>query len=207
MLGLLVKDLLYLKKQLKLIFLIIAFYAIILAATGSGIEQFNAIFVTLIPMLPMIVITNSFAYDELSKWNAYSLSLPVTKKEIVLCKYLLTMILTFGTALIPFVATIVFGKLTEGSFAGIYAAFGVALILCAILIPLFYQFGTQKARIALITIVMIPWLGAFLLKQARFSGPSNAQISFLLKISPIFLIIFFIGSYFLSCKILRNKEI
>lgn len=207
MTGLLLKDLLYLKKQSKLMLLIFVFWGILLMTTGSGLKEFNAIFVTLVPMLPMIVITNSFAYDELSKWNAYLLSLPVTKGRIVLCKYLLALMLTFCTALIPFTANIVSGKLTADVFAGIYTAFGTALVLCAILIPLFYQFGTQKARIALLAIVLVPWLGAFFMKQARFSGPSDAQITFWLKISPVFLILFFAGSYFLSCKIFQNKEI
>jgi len=206
MTGLLIKDLLYLKKQARLMLLIFVFWGILLMTTGSGLKEFNAIFVTLIPMLPMIVITNSFAYDELSKWDAYSLSLPVTKGRIVLCKYLLTLAMTVCTALIPLTATIVSGS-TADVFAGIYAAFGAALVLCAILIPLFYRFGTQKARIALLAIVLVPWLGAFLLKQAHFAGPSGAQIIFWLKVSPVLLILFFAGSYFLSCKIFQNKEI
>lgn len=207
MAGLLLKDILYLKKQFKLLLLLFVFYAVILLATGSHIEQFNAIFDALIVMFPMVVITNAFAYDEMSKWDIYSLSLPITKNGIVLVKYLLLLILVCGGALIPFIANAAAGNFAEETTVGIYAACGIGIILCSILIPLFYQFGTQKARIALMAIVMIPTLGTLLLKDMNLSMPNDATILLWLKLSPVILVIFFFGSYFISCHIFENKEI
>ena len=207
MTGLLLKDILCLKKQFKMLLILFTFYAVFLVATGSHIEQFNAIFIALIVMLPMIVITNAFAYDELSKWDIYSLSLPITKNGIVLVKYLLLLILAGCGALIPFAINAASRNLTQETLAGIYAAFGVALVLCSVLIPLFYKFGTQKARFALMVMVMIPTLGALLLKNLKFAMPGNAEIIFWLKLSPVILVAFFMGSYFISCHIFENKEI
>ena len=207
MTGLLLKDILYLKRQLKMLLIIFAFYAVLLVTTGSHIEQFNAIFITLIVMLPMLIITNSFAYDELSKWDIYSLSLPVTKGKIVLCKYQLTSLMTCLAALFPLAVNALSGNTNPETLAGIYAAFFAALVLCGILIPLFYKFGTQKARIALLAIVMVPTLGTLLLKNMKVSMPGNAEIEFWLKLSPVFLIPFFVGSYFVSRHIFQNKEI
>ncbi|WP_444658822.1 ABC-2 transporter permease [Caproiciproducens sp. R2] len=206
MTGLLLKDLLYLKRQGRIFLFLLAFYIIFFAATGSGTDQITSMLLTLIPMLPMIVLTNAFAYDEMSKWNTYALTLPITRGKLVFARYLLTLLLTCGMALIPFLMNLLSGSLSEETGAAVYAASGAALLLCEILIPLFYRFGTQKARLALLVIVLIPTLGAFLLKQARFAAPSDAQILFLLKISPVFLVVFSVVSYYLSCKILENKE-
>ncbi len=207
MTGLLLKDILCLKKQFRLLLFLFVFYAIILVASGSHIEQFNAIFTALIVMLPMIIITNAFAFDELSKWDIYSLSLPITKNGIVLVKYLLLLILAGFSALIPLTVNAVSRNLTQETLAGIYAAFVVALVLCSVLIPLFYKFGTQKARFALMVMVMIPTLGALLLKNLKLAMPGNAEIIFWLKLSPVILVAFFMGSYFISCHIFENKEI
>lgn len=206
MTGLLRKDLLYLKRQGKFLLVIFAFYAVLSFLSDDGIEHFNSIFITLIAMLPTVVIVNSFAYDELSKWNTYALSLPITKGTLAFSKYLLSFSLILLTALIPFLANLLSGSLSEETGLTIYAASGAALLLCEILIPLFYRFGTQKARFALLVVVLIPTLGAYLLKQARFAAPSDAQILFLLKISPVFLVIFSVVSYYISCKILDSKE-
>ncbi|MDF1496034.1 ABC-2 transporter permease [Caproiciproducens sp. CPB-2] len=206
MTGLLLKDFLYLKRQGRIFLFLLAFYIIFFAATGSGTDQITSMLLTLIPMLPMIVLTNAFAYDEMSKWNTYALTLPITRGKLVFARYLLTLLLTCGMALIPFLMNLLSGSLSEETGAAVYAAVGAALLLCEILIPLFYRFGTQKARLALLVIVLIPTLGAFLLKQARFAAPSDAQILFLLKISPVFLVVFSVVSYYLSCKILENKE-
>lgn len=206
MTGLLLKDFLYLKRQGRIFLFLLAFYIIFFAATGSGTDQITSMLLTLIPMLPMIVLTNAFAYDEMSKWNTYALTLPITRGKLVFARYLLSLLLTCGMALIPFLMNLLSDSLSEETGAAVYAAVGAALLLCEILIPLFYRFGTQKARLALLVIVLIPTLGAFLLKQARFAAPSDAQILFLLKISPVFLVVFSVVSYYLSCKILENKE-
>ncbi|MBW7572727.1 ABC-2 transporter permease [Caproiciproducens faecalis] len=206
MTGLLLKDLLYLKKQGRVFLLLLAFYIIFFATTGSGIDQITSLLLTLIPMIPMIVLTNAFAYDELSKWNTYALTFPLTRGKLVFARYLLTLLLTCIMALIPLFANLLFGSLSAETFAAIYAAFGASLLLCEILIPLFYQFGTQKARFALLVIVFIPTLGVFFYKQLRLAAPSSEQIVFLLKISPLFLLVFFAVSYYISCKILENKN-
>ncbi len=207
MTGLLIKDILYLKKQFKLLIFLFVFYAVILVASGSHIEQFNAIFTALTVMLPMIILTNAFAYDEMSKWDIYSLSLPITKDGIVLVKYLLLLLLACFGSLITLAVNAINRNLNPESLISIYAAFGVGIVLCSILIPLFYKFGTQKARITLMAMIMIPTMGVLILKDLKLPIPSNAEIVFWLKLSPVILVAFFIGSYFISCHIFENKEI
>lgn len=207
MTGLFIKDILCLKKQFRMLLILFAFYAVVLVASGSHIGQFNAIFIALIVMIPMIVITNAFAYDEMSKWDIYSLSLPVTKSGIVLVKYLLLLLLACFGGFITLAVNAVSVNLNQESLISIYAAFGVAIVLCSVLIPLFYKFGTQKARIALMAMVMIPTMGVLILKDLKLPVPSDAEIIFWLKLSPVILVVFFIGSYFISCHIFENKNI
>ncbi len=207
MTGLLLKDILYLKNQFRLLLILFVFYAVILFTTSSHIEQFNAVFDALIVMFPMIIITNAFAYDETSKWNTYSLSLPVAKNGIVLAKYLLLIILICSGAILPIIENIATGNLVEETLVGIYAACAIGITLCSILIPLFYQFGTQKARIVLMIFVMIPTIGSLLLKDTQLSVPSEATILFWLKLSPVILVLIFLCSYFLSCYIFEKKDV
>jgi len=205
--GILLKDFLYLRQQPKFLLLLFGFFIIFFIATGNQTEL-NSLFTRLIVMLTSILVINTFSYDEISKWDGYAFSLPITKKQTVLCKYLLTLILSLVGVLIALCINFAVNHaMSVENFVELYCAFGVSIAFCSILIPLFYKYGTQKARIAIMIVVLLPTFGLSLLKNANLPMPTDADINFMLALSPLFLIVIFIASYFISSKIMENKEI
>ena len=86
--GLLLKDLYNLEKQARSLLLIFVFY-LVFSLIGENSNMFGGV-VSI--MMVMLVIT-SLAYDERSRWDRYALTMPVSRKEMVLSKYLLGLIL------------------------------------------------------------------------------------------------------------------
>lgn len=206
MIGLILKDLIYMRKQAKILLILIVFYIVLFSQMKDTSGLISMIAMILV-LLCSILVMNSFAYDELSKWDIYALSLPVTKTEIVLSKYLLTGL--FAGVGVVFSVLVALAKqlLNTEAWVGIYAAFGVAMVLSCILIPLLFQFGVQRARLFIALIFLIPSAGFFLLKNASIPLPSEQELMDFLKFSPVLLIAVVAVSIFASCKIFRNKEL
>ena len=159
-----------------------------------------------------MLIVNAFAYDELSKWDTYALSLPVTKKQIVLSRYLLGILFDTAGFLISILLALAARKLDSELSLIIYCFFAGSLFIMALMMPLLYKFGTQKARIWLIVLFLAPTAGAALLKNlginfSALSSISNATAELLTIIFLPAALLLYIGSYFLSCWIFQNKEI
>ena len=98
MIGLLLKDFYILKQYLKTMLLMAAFFVLISTGLDNPAEFISG-FIVLICV--MMTIT-SFSYDALANWERYALSMPVTRKEIVGSKYLLSLILCLAGAAVSF---------------------------------------------------------------------------------------------------------
>ncbi|MCY1715080.1 ABC-2 transporter permease [Caproiciproducens galactitolivorans] len=207
MIALLTKDILTLKKVGVKFAIILALYAVIFSSSG-GVAFLSAFIIIFSAML----IVNAFAYDELSKWDTYALSLPVTKKQIVLSRYLLGILFDTAGFLISILLALAARKLDSELSLIIYCFFAGSLFIMALMMPLLYKFGTQKARIWLIVLFLAPTAGAALLKNlginfSALSSISNATAELLTIIFLPAALLLYIGSYFLSCWIFQNKEI
>ncbi|MDF2631777.1 MAG: putative transporter, permease protein [Caproiciproducens sp.] len=206
MLGLIVKDLLCLKKSALKMVVILGLYIVIFYSAN------NIVFLcAMIIMISTMLILNTFAYDELSKWDYYALSLPVTKKQIILSKYLLTVLFDFIGILITLLLYLIKRQLNLEAALSICALAATALIMAAVLLPLLYKLGTQKARIWMIMIFLLPTAAIIVLGNLGFhltaGMPSESTIGLLVWISLPVALLFYAGSYFLSYKIFVNKEI
>lgn len=103
----------------------------------------------LLGMLPMTLL----AYDQTSKFNEYSAALPATKEQLVGCKYIIGLCglvvaelfaaVALGVAHLHWVA--VDGALTVSTLVQVGMT---ALLNSAILLPLSYRFGYEKAKYA-----------------------------------------------------------
>ena len=110
--GLIIKDLLQLKSYAKTIII----FSIIFILTSLNSEDANAMEMLILMMtlgFGMLGIA-SFSYDELAKANKYIITFPITKKEIVLSKYILEfMLLLIGAILgicLSFTISIILNK-------------------------------------------------------------------------------------------------
>jgi hypothetical protein len=208
MFGLIVKDLLCLKKSALRLIVILGLYIVIFSSAD------NIIFLcSMIILISTTLILNTFAYDEAYKWDYYALSLPVTKKQIVLTKYLLTVlfdVIGFSVALLLF---LIKRQINTENVLSVCVLTAAALLMSSILLPLLYKIGTQKARIWLIMIFLIPVAGVALMSTmginllSAMATVSNSVVELLFCLALPVAALIFIGSYFLSCRIFKNKEI
>ncbi len=220
--GLLKKDLYNLASYKTSLIIVVLFCGI--AIIGTDAIYWGSI---IIGMIVGMISLSTFSYDDMAKSNRYILTLPVTRKEIVLEKYIFAIGATILGSLLGFILTLLIGNImnyvrpdrvidisidtllatTVGGF------FGVSFIQ-AIQIPSIFKWGAEKGRIqmfiVLLFLVLIGTGVGFLIRESGFtiditkleSVLKNFGLAFLIVLS---LIMYFI-SYKISYKIYKNKE-
>ena len=220
--GLLKKDLYNLASYKTTLIIIVIFCG--MAIIGTDAIYWGSV---VIGIIVGMISLSTFSYDEMAKSNRYILTLPVTRKEIVLEKYILAIGATILGSLLGFALTLIIGNimnyvrpdnvidinidtLLATTIGGL---FGVSLIQ-AIQIPSIFKWGAEKGRIQMFIILFVlALIGAgvgFLIKESGLSV-DIAKLESVLKNFGLFLlvllsfIIYFI-SYKISYKIYKNKE-
>lgn len=219
--GLITKDLLQLKSYRKtlLVFIMIFILTGIVQQNLQGVENMVIIMLTL--GFGMFSIA-TFNYDEQLKTDRYILTFPLTKKEIVLSKYILVICSTIVGAIIGIIASCVIVFLMSKQFPdfqklvyiGIGGILGVGAVE-SIQLPCIYKFGAEKGRIQLFIVVALITLLTggilFIGDKININLPINNIINIIYNFLPIILILLTIVIYFisykLSCKIYSKKEI
>ncbi len=207
MTGLLLKDLLSLKKAGSRIAVFMVMYIIIFASSGN--LTFLSAMITII--MTMFVL-NTFAYDELCKWDYFALSLPVTKRQIVLSKYALAFLFALFGVLVSLLIYLSKGQINLEITATLCIVSAISLLISSVMLPLIFKLGTQKARIWMVLIFLLPSVGITLLGNLGWKLSTNVPVSnstvetLIVLALPAALIIFAL-SYFLSCNIFSRKEI
>ena len=220
--GLLKKDLYNLASYKTTLIIIVIFCG--MAIIGTDAIYWGSV---VIGIIVGMISLSTFSYDEMAKSNRYILTLPVTRKEIVLEKYILAIGATILGSLLGFVLTLLIGNimnyvrpdnvidinidtLLATTIGGL---FGVSLIQ-AIQIPSIFKWGAEKGRIQMFIVLFgLALIGAgvgFLIKESGLSVDIE-KLESVLKNFGLFLlvllsfIIYFI-SYKVSYKIYKNKE-
>ena len=140
----------------------------------------------LLGMFPMTLL----AYDQNSHFNTYSAALPVTKAQLVGSKYLIGLV---AMLLAELLAALAFGAaclychtISGGLVASTLLQVAAATLLSnAILLPLTYRLGFEKARYVYYLLIglIAAWMG---FGVASNDGVSNAGINFLpVDVSPL----------------------
>ena len=220
--GLLKKDLYNLVSYKTSLIMVVLFCGI--AIIGTDAIYWGSI---VIGMIVGMISLSTFSYDEMAKSNRYILTLPVSRKEIVLEKYILAIGATILGSLLGFILTLVIGNImnylrpdriidisidvlistTIGGF------FGVSLIQ-VIQIPSIFKWGAEKGRIQMfIVIFVLAIIGmgiGFLINEFGFTIDMDKLEGVLRNFGLVFLIILSLIMYFISYKIsykiYKNKE-
>ena len=213
--GLLKKDLYNLASYKTTLMIITLFCGI--AIIGTDAIYWGSI---VIGIIVGMISLSTFSYDEMAKSNRYILTLPVTRKEIVLEKYILAIGATILGSLLGFVLTLLIGNmmnyvrpdnvidinidtLLSTSIGGL---FGVSLIQ-AIQIPSIFKWGAEKGRIQMfIVLFVIALIGAGVGLSVDIEKLENTLKSFGWIILVILSFIIYFISYKVSYKIYKNKE-
>ena len=211
--GLILKDLLNLRKNLKTIIIMCLFYTLLFSTL-------NPTFLSgMITILFAMQILTTFSYDDYSKWNMYALSLPITKKQLVLSKYILGISFIIFGGVFSFILTSLL-SLFKGSFilgdliASIIGSTGIMILMILILLPLIFKYGVERSRIMLLAIFAIPTVLILIIsKVLALTGipfPSEEQLNALLPVICIIATLILIAgsyvSYMTSVKIITKKE-
>lgn len=207
MTSLVLKDLLNLQSYLKTIVVFVAFYAV-LSYTMTDVSFAAGMLIVLFAMIPI----TSFSYDKQAKWDVFSQTLPVTRKQIVLGKYIVALLFIVLGFVLSFVITVFTTTLKNDPFNLMELLIGngmialVGLTLLSIMIPLIYKFGVEKSRIMLMTIALVPTLGVMLLANLGFTIPSDFNWALVGYSVPAVAVIGFVISFIISHKIYRAKD-
>lgn len=215
--GLLKKDLaiLFCNKAM-LIAAIIVLAAVAFMGSGGGqfIMSYMAVFV------PM-VINSTISYDDMDNGMEYLMTLPVTRRQYVYSKY----VFSAGAGFLCWIFSCVMGTLSNvihgnqgdsGEWLFLcLMSLGILLFTSSLIIPVQLKFGAEKAKIAMLLIVVgvagVTWL--FInIKKAVF--PDGMKLISFLNDYPfayagivlLFVLAAFFISLFVSIRIFEKKE-
>lgn len=208
MLGLIKKDLLMIKGNLRQAILFLVVF-IILALQENNIIVIVPVFVS------MMIFMTTFSYDEYNKWEAYAISLPVSRKNIVKAKYFASIILWAIALLVTAVITVVMGIFEQNincsEMIGMILGCVFSIVLLeALMFPLIFKFGVEKGRIGVfIGVFVIAALLGFIFTGIDLEN-ANGFIEFFNNyyyiLIPLVAVILMVISYFVSKKIYLKKE-
>ena len=217
MTGLILKDFLILRKTLRSYLLMLAIYVAV-AFLGYWSASFvGGFMMVMVSMLPM----NVFAYDKQAKWDVYGLSLPVGRTKTVAARYLAVLIMFAASAVLTTVLGValnIAGRMEERLEEYLLSCaicVVIAMLINAVMLPLLYKFGPERARImlfgvmgviALVAVVfLIPLGGLEWLKS--LDAPTLEQIAAVPVAAVIAGVVLLVLSFLLSRHFYGAKDV
>jgi ABC-2 type transport system permease protein len=200
--GLLLKDLLNLRKQARIILLFVGFYFVLGVINQNG-DSFGGVVALLFAMLTVTAL----AYDERAGWDKYALTMPVSRRELVLSKYLLGVLLSGVAFLLNLIFQLVFvsAGLVDGLLISL-ALFGVGLFFLAMMLPINFKWGVEKGRILMMIVLFGPTILITLLPRMGVPMPDAQFLQLLTYVLPVAAIALFAASVWISLRIYEKKE-
>ena len=205
MLGLIKKDFLIIKNNLKLIIVMLMVFFIM--ALGG---QFNISFIPTFIIVMLFIST--FSYDEYNNWDAYAITLPGGRKSIVKSKYITSLFLTLLSAVITVLLNCLISVINDTDvkefISSLLGSICAIVIIQSIMYPLIFKFGMEKGRIVLFILVFV-MVGVISLLKNIIKTPNILVVLFndyWFIVIPIILVISLLISYKISEKIYLKKE-
>ena len=220
--GLITKDLLGLRQVALTMGLLMVFYIFLgfmNMKDSGGMMYFSIMALVINIMVPL----SCAGYDEQCGWDSFGAALPVSKKQIVACRYIVNLLVIGFTTFVILVGNILFAAFggTPSGLAEYLFTIVISLIYIAVMTPTIYKFGVQKSRFIVIAVMIVPamltaalgmWMAT---SRSEDSFPLMDAIDGLSSIplipATIVLTVASVGIYalsmLLSMKIYKNKEL
>lgn len=210
MLGLMKKDLYLLKDSLKsrsIIFIMLVIYFVSIGSTDSVF--------TFIPAYAMFMsVVSTFSYDEYNQFDAFAVSLPNGRKNVVRAKYVVTLLISAITALLTVLISGMADQIFRHSLSldvlweSFIGAMCALLILQAVFYPLIFKFGINKSRIVFFLLFMSAGGVAFLLNQVADLPKIDTGFfdRYFAVLMPLLLLALMGLSYLISQRIYGKKQ-
>ncbi len=209
MLGLIKKDFLLIKANLKSMVIIFIVY-LILAFQGT----FDVTFI--VPLIGIMLFISTFSYDDFNNWNSYAVTLPDGRKNVVKAKYIASIILTvvLGAVALAIGIGISYTKTNsinlDEIISSLMGTMLSSIIIISLLYPIVFKFGATNGRIILFAVVFgIAGIGAVVSQFVDMTFIINMLDrldNYALIAVPIISVILLGISYLISNKIYQSKE-
>ncbi len=207
--GLVLKDLFSMRKYLKSLAIAVGILLIM------GLCMGEAAFVAGVGgMLSAIVTIVGFSYDESCHWDAYGMTLPVTRRQYIAAKYLMALLM-FGVSTLTGMGMTALVELVSGSvlWADVWGsglgAFLVGPLAFSVLSPCICLLGVERSRLVMMAVFLLP-TGLIMLwgRQGGKIPPLSPVLRQALPwLAVLALVVLFVGSYLLSCRIYEKKDL
>ena len=208
MIGLIKKDLLVIKSNLKTTAFILIIFLLMTLKNQSDFSFFPI-------FLVIMLAISTFSYDEYNNWNSYAITLPGGRTNIIRAKYITALILVLLSALVVCTITTI-SVFTNNNFelnnflSEIFLIILIVTIIISITYPIIFKLGIEKGRITGFALIfLISTIIGLLLKNTNISIPKNITTFFNnyhLIIFPVLAVLIFLSSYKISKRVYLYKE-
>jgi hypothetical protein len=156
----------------------------------------------------------------MAKWDGYALTMPVSKEDIVMGKYLIMLLLSAFGAVIGILFSLLLHLINNAKYMQAIVSSGIgvsiAIFFFCIILPFITKLGVEKARVIFFAVYMIPFIAIFLIskevKKGAITIPDKLIELFRIAeknaviIIPVVLLIALAVSYRISIQLYRKKE-
>ena len=205
MIGLLMKDILNLRKQGKVLGLLFVFYLVMALSSDNPY-----MFLSIVSLLMVMLTMTSMAYDERSHWERYALTMPVSRKTLVLSKYLLGFLLMLAAGLLNILFLLIVSKETIAeSVVYTLGVMGIALFFMSLILPILFRYGVEKGRLLMMAVLFTPTLLVVLGARMGLIIPEVPQVKPIMvgMFLALLVLLVALSSILLSVKIFENKAL
>lgn len=209
MLGLIKKDFLMIKANLKATAII---YIIFLIMIFQG--TLDSVFI--IPLIGIMLFISTFSYDDFNNWNAFAVALPNGRKNVVKAKYIASLILTVVLSIISIASSTLISYTRNNNIdifeiiSGLMGTLLSCIIIISLLYPIIFKFGSTNGRIILFVVIFafagIIGIVSNYIDMSNFVNLINMLDKYWYIGIPLIAVIFLGISYLISNKIYKNKE-
>ena len=209
MVGLVYKDLMVMRRTL-LLYGAMGLVYVVIAIAG---DQYGMVFALMMIVSAMVPVS-AISYDERSKWDRIVNTMPLSRKEVVLAKYLLAILLTAVSSVLIFAFYMLVPEMPLAEKAITTAIMAMmAMVYQAALMPVMFKFGSEKGRTIMLAILFVPAVLIFAIGEMNiidfgavgsFLDRNEAIIPYIL--AGIVLVIYTL-SMALSVKIYQKKDL
>ena len=160
--------------------------AIVCVCLGLSIGAGGIAAATSVICATMIVTT--FTLDEKCRWQVFSATLPVSRRDCVAAKYAVHLIYCLAGTAVGFIFALIINIFAKEKMAlpdlsmSAVVGFILGMVFGFVVIPFMFKFGAEKARIIMMVIILLPTAAVFLL-----DGKAVSFVDRLALISPAIL--------------------
>lgn len=211
--SLVIKDLYNIGHNAKSMLFILLVLAFIMIPFG-GVYAY----IIMSGILCSMMVTTTFSFDDNSKWMKYAMVMPVTKKDIVIGKFVVLLIFSAIGAVsglvIGSIGGIILHKVSFGDILTLLlvgvTSLAIAVIIGSMSIPLLFKFGAEKARMLTFVSCIVPAaIGFGIYEILTLFGILITDYSIFIVIccSPLIALAWGLIMYKISYVIFSNKEL